>query len=209
MQLECNFELFQDCHFRAQTRVQPQEKANLLNSNQLHVPRYGPTMHLATSPCLEHYCVFVCPDSALTLISSDSWGGVREAAVTEFTCHGKRAVMLREKLGFSIITLSSVWCSGEWGLIGSNPVETRNRAERWGAGENWDWSGRNRRHQTCKILSLRGREKTIPLVHGGYEEELQAYTWVREPKSFLSLKIAHSRKGNRPFMVTGIIYYQN
>lgn len=122
------------------------------------------------------------------------------------SCHGKRAVMLRGKVGFSIFTLSSAWCLIEWGLIGNNPVETRNRTERWGAGENWDWSGRKRRCQTCKMLFLRGRERTILTAHGGYEKELQAHTWVRESESFLSLKIAHSRKGNRPFMGTGRIY---
>lgn len=50
MQLQCSFELLQDCCFSAQTKVQPQEKADLLNSNLLHVPRYGPTRHLATGP---------------------------------------------------------------------------------------------------------------------------------------------------------------
>lgn len=31
MQSQYSFELFQDCHFSAQTKVQPQEKADLLN----------------------------------------------------------------------------------------------------------------------------------------------------------------------------------
>lgn len=103
-------------------------------------------------------CIRV-PDSAVLLWLLLIYGeGSMRQLWQNSPCHGKRTVMLRGKLGFSITTLSSAWCSNEWGLIGSNPVETRNRAEKWGAGENWDWSGRNRRHQTCKILSLRGRE---------------------------------------------------
>lgn len=159
----CNaFELFQDCHFCFQTRVQPQGRAGLLVPLLFKpAPRLQIQSHCASSHwcCLEQDCVFMkLQFCCLTPVCPALCGGVMRQMWTSHSAMKKEQSCSWESSACH--HPSSVCCSSEWGLTGKNPVETCTRAER--PGEEREKAGvdqcRNRSHQTHKRLLQRGRE---------------------------------------------------
>lgn len=140
-----------------------------------------------------------CPILRLVLLYAE---GIMRWMWEKSPCHKKGTIMFRGELSLSDIIRSSVWCSGE-NLVGTNTGFEGLGEERGELGLVRVETGDGVYVKYCcrragnKLFSPSMRD----MRSCRFTFQLQSLR-----KNFLITKIAHSRKGNRSFTGTGIIY---